>query len=353
MRSAFLVPLNERLEWRPAPPIEKAATGTTPDYPSRKKKTRPLVGRRPGEKLMPREQLHFFISEIKCSLHTMKLRKMEKAEMPDPKLIFVTSPLEAIQKTNNNNAKGGWDILGFRIKDKDNNGKDKKADSGPSLSSSNYPSTSACKDTMRPYWGKETVHFYIRTHFQSGEAINLSTALLHFSLRDNKTTMLIGSHALNLSKLILSSRGNPRGGKQQVNNPNAGLGRPGGGGGGVGVDGGSESGNKSFNFCAPSAAFRSAGSSDGINEHVKNAALAITGKADPNSLLFGGSGRAAMLARKAGTTLMVKDTTSVNAQIRKMNLMSLKLDEPLYGGGLEVGRLKCCIDIWWTSSDEL
>jgi hypothetical protein len=301
--------------------------------------------------------MHFFVSEIKCTIHTMKLRKMDKAEMPDPKLIFVTSPLEAIQKDEGTSKKTTtWDILGF-IGSSSN--KDRKTDSAPSLSSSNYPSTSAVKDTMRPSWGSETVHFCIRTHLNSGEAINLSTALLHFSLRDNKTTSLIGSYALNLSRLILASRGNPRG-RQQDQRPATPRGpRP---GRAVAV-GGAESGG--YNFSPPSAAFLSAGTAGTSNEHVKRAALALTGKADPNSLLFGASGRAAMLARRGSLrtldvgpsrsllSSMVSDPTragqSVDAQLKQMNLKSLKLDEPLYGGGLEVGRIKCSIDVWWSS----
>jgi hypothetical protein len=40
-------------------------------------------------------------------------------------------------------------------------------------------------------------------------------------------------------------------------------------------------------------------------------------------------------------------------KLNELNLVSLRLDEILIGGGLEIGRLKCSMDIWWSEEEEV
>mmetsp|Transcript_15505 Transcript_15505/g.26903 ORF Transcript_15505/g.26903 Transcript_15505/m.26903 type:complete len:162 (-) Transcript_15505:63-548(-) len=121
----------------------------------------------------------------------------------------------------------------------------------------------------------------------------------------------------------------------------------------------------------PSPALLSAGAAGTSNEHVQKAALAIAGAGNPNSLMptNGLGGRQALLDRMGSlrhfdrgpsqslVTAMINDGDATSAgqageKLRDFNLMSLRLDETLIGGGLEVGRLKCSIDVWWTEEDD-
>lgn len=312
--------------------------------------------------------MHFFVSDIRCIILPMeydRLKKVEKADTPNPILLFVTNPNSAITKDDPASKKKIWNKLGLNSSIKSG----KRASSNtPTDASSRYPATSVQKDTFRPDWGKESVHFTINTHKSTGEPVFLSASMLHFCLRDSKQAFLIGSYALNLAQLISVSKNGPSPANAIGSNGRRGSDavslsdRRGSGGG--------------FNLAAPSTALLSAGVAGSSNEHVQRASLTLNprqGDNNANSLLptsaVGAKSFQQTLSRKGSmrhasrgpskslVNALVSDgnASSENQgreKLQGLNLMSLRLDEPLIGGGLQVGHLKCSVDVWWTKEDE-
>ncbi|KAG7344662.1 hypothetical protein IV203_019011 [Nitzschia inconspicua] len=346
IRGAFEIPLNPSLKWKPAAP-DKKARGTKVKLTAQ------------------RETMHFFVSDIRCTINPNeydRLKRTEKADTPNPVLLFVTNPNSAIIKDDISSKKNIWNKLGL-------NSIKKAAADTPTDSSSKYPSTSILKDTMRPDWGKESVHFTVSTHKSSGEPVFLSASMLHFCLRDSKQAFLIGSYALNLAKLIAITRNN---GPSTPNSNGAGDGRRGS------VKTSNRRGSTGgFNLAAPSKALLSAGVTGSSNEHVQRASLTLNpnqGKNNANSLLptnaigaksfqqtLSRTGSVRYMGRGPSNSLIEAMMEDGNAstenqgreKFKGLNLMSLRLEnEPLIGGGLEVANIKCSIDVWWTQDDE-
>jgi hypothetical protein len=244
----------------------------------------------------------------------------------------------------------------------------KTSSNTPTDASSKYPATSIQKDTFRPDWGKESVHFTISTHKSTGEPVFLSSSMLHFCLRDSKQAFLIGSYALNLAQLISVSKNG-----HSIANAFDGIGRRGSDVVAITDRRGSLGG---FNLAAPSMALLSAGVAGSSNEHVRRASLTLNPKQcnnSANSLLptsaEGAKSFQQTLSRKGSmrhasrgpskslVNAMMNDGNASSEnngkeKLQGLNLMSLRLDEPLIGGGLQVGHLKCSIDVWWTHEDE-
>jgi hypothetical protein len=357
---AFEIPLNPSLKWKPAAPAKgMEASG---DKKTKCDKSKKLTA--------TRETMHFFVSDIRCVIYPSeydKLKRTEKADTPNPVLLFVTNPNSAITKDDAASKKKIWNKLGLNSNSKSS----KKASANtPTDASSKYPATSVQKDTLRPDWGKESVHFTVSTHKNSGEPVFLSASMLHFCLRDSKQAFLIGSYALNLAQLIAISRqnipinapANSNSGRRSSAESSEASNRRGSSGG--------------FNLlAAPSTALLTAGVG-ATNEHVQRASLTLNPKQgynNANSLLptstvaaksfeqtLNRKGSVRHMGRgpsKSLVSAMINDGNTSNEKqgrekLMGLNLMSLRLDETLIGGGLEIGLLKCTIDIWWTQDDE-
>jgi hypothetical protein len=429
IRSVFDIDLNDELIWKPAVPINQDAD-TFDKGRLHRKETGICVDARNLEQddsdFDDRENMHFFISDIQCVIFPDeydKIRKTEKAELPNPFVRFVSTPGEALQvDTEDTWKRNPWKILGF-------GGSKGQSSSSPfgalkpsksptvmsTKTSDGFPSTSTLKDAMRPEWKNENVHFTLKTHRDNGSPIDLSGAILYISLRDGKgaSSSVIGTYSLNLSRLITVSREverqkrpttmparlpnrsiqtNPRSNSKGHPSPfpTTGRGRmmrpeprrP-----------TNSTSKNDWNFSNPSSALRNvssaaAGSSNfggdatellpspvrtasralQLNRQMKTAAatdqrLITDRRNNPNSRLQrqkrmdivrtgslrnAGFGPSQSLRRIMTIDKEPKKQTSCNDQSAdNLNIMSLRLDEALTEGGLEVARIRCSIDIWW------
>ena len=46
------------------------------------------------------------------------------------------------------------------------------------------------------------------------------------------------------------------------------------------------------------------------------------------------------------------DPDDLQERLTKMKVVHVRLDEALTEGGLEVARIKCCFDLWWSQEDQ-
>jgi hypothetical protein len=383
---AFEVTLNATLRWKPADPLKGAEETKSP------KKTTKRTSK--TEKKAMRELLHFFISEIKCIIAPNeydKIKKVEKADLPCPVLLFVSNPNAAIHKNDGASKKKIWSKLGLGP------GKEKatkRPSDAPTASSSKYPATSVQKGTLRPDWGDESVHFSVSTHKPNGEAISLGSAMLHFCLRDSKASTVIGSYVMNLAHLIAVTRKPQAASGSMVDT--AALLRcsstdnvdrtPPGRTGNFQNKSKRRGSSDGFQFIdTPSSALlRASASGNAKNEHVQQASLTLNptqlnnnsnyvlrnhvaaAQTFESSLAAMGGGprkhptNMHQLQRgpsKSLLTAMVNDGNAssrnqADERLKSMNLMSLRVEkEPLISGGLEVGIISCCIDVWWTKEE--
>jgi len=155
-----------------------------------------------------RETMHLFITNIECLIDPESydhLRKQEKADLPNPKLLFITNPAEAVLQVKDPSKKRRFGIGSSGGKGKD--GFSSGTAQGDAVPSKKLPSTPVSKDTMRPIWKDDHVYFALQTHTEHGRPIDLSGSQLHLSLVDSKTGgSVIGSHCLNLAHLVIRSR---------------------------------------------------------------------------------------------------------------------------------------------------
>jgi hypothetical protein len=266
--------------------------------------------------------------------------------------MFIPNPSHAIANLNDNVKEKRW----FRKKSgkkKDSTSKDDASiDDDESVSSSNapmnappkslpkakkpnggFPSTSITKDTMRPTWKKEHVHFALKTHIDSGHSIDFAGAQLHVSLIDSKTGAIIGSHCLNLAHLMIISRE-----KEQLTPAPTNHKR------GVGA---LNSKNQAYQFApSPSKALQSTRHSEAnkLPPAVQKAANSLKGFADESSNLF------KSIAADLGSKGLGK-RSSQRRDVDKFDIRSLRLNEALIEGGLVIGHIKCSIDIWWMGEE--
>jgi hypothetical protein len=362
IRGAFSLRLNEPLMWRSAAPLvdsmdSKDSTGRSLD----KEYGRDETEVHSQQDFVKRETMHIVVSSIQCIIHPDeydKLRKVEKAELPNPFLCFVSTPPEAVQLDDGLSKKGLWSKFRFGGKNKkskedgrsknDTIGTGKKFPSSISRLSDRYPCTTVVEATMRPNWQKENLHFTIRTHLSTGAPIDLTGALLHITLFDAKGPTIVGSFALNLCHLITMSRHHPkRATKQnvgQVASPRRGLQGPSGRTSGEETNPRPES-----TLLSPSGrAHRNSSSRarEGIVQGHKSKILS------PRKARNFGDGPS-----KSLRSLIVEETNGSDGNgseiLQDFQIVSLHLDESLVDCGVEVGRIKCSLDVWWMKEDPL
>jgi hypothetical protein len=202
--------------------------------------------------------------------------------------------------------------------------------------SGGFPSTSITKDTMRPTWKKEHVHFALKTHTDSGHSIDFAGAQLHVSLIDSKTGAIIGSHCLNLAHLIITSRE-----KEQLMPAPTKHKR------GVGALNSSSFKNQAYQFApSPSSALQSTRHNEAnkLPHAVQKAANSLKGFVDESSNLF------KTIAADLGSKGLGK-RSSQRRDVDKFGIKSLRINEALIEGGLVIGHIKCSIDIWWMGEE--
>ena len=218
IRGAFTIRLNDSLKWRPTAPIH---------HKSKKKNSNDEAGAflswnrsQSGN----RETMHILASSMSVVINPTnydKLRKTEKAGLPNSYLSFITTPAESLQVDFSD--KSLWRKLDLDSTSLGmSEGKKSKSKSTLKVSSKGFPRTRTVKDTMKPQWTREHMHFAIRTHLSTGDPIDLTGALLHATLHDQREDKSIGTCSINLAKLIqitknpstvfgkVSSRARPR-----------------------------------------------------------------------------------------------------------------------------------------------
>jgi hypothetical protein len=355
MRGAFSVQLNEPLKWGAAAPL------TDSDDTRKSKNGLQDVDERAfrffGQEFEKRETMHLVASAIQCFIYPEeydKLRKVEKADLPNPFVCFVSTPTQAVHLDDGTSKKGLWSKLasfGSKKKNSKEDGRPRNSTNGTGRTfpasvtrlSDRYPCTSIIEETMKPNWLKENLHFTIRTHLSNGVPIDLSGALLHITLMDSRGPTVIGSFALNLSELISKSRRPSKRGvvkpKEQITSPRSGPLRM------TTRDGtnpGQESGLLSPGGRRNQASSPKAG---GVAVQERNK---VSSSRTPRAFVTGPS----MSLRN----LMVEESNvpkdgKNSEMLQKFQIMSLRLDETLIDCGLEVGKIKCTLDVWWANDD--
>jgi hypothetical protein len=156
----------------------------------------------------PGENLHIFVSSIQCNIDQTEYNKGRKtndskADPPSPYVSFVSTPSEAI-RTDASKRGNMWNKLGFRTKSSSLNSDGNSTKKKTTKFMTGWPGTTPLPSTFKANWNNEEVHFVVRTHHEDGVPIELSGALLHISLFDNKggEPKLLGSFSLNLARLI-------------------------------------------------------------------------------------------------------------------------------------------------------
>jgi hypothetical protein len=205
IRAVFDIRLNEKLRLKPA--LNK--TGKRASLDKKNSQGLPEVSQASTVEIV-RENLHMFASSIQCNIDQTEYNKSRKSndnkiDVPSPFVSFVSTPSEAI-RTDASKRGNMWNKLGFRTKSSKLNSKSdgNSTKKGSSKSMTGWPGTAPLPSTFKANWNNEEVHFVVRTHHQDGVPIELSGALLHISVFDNKGSepKLLGSFSLNLARLI-------------------------------------------------------------------------------------------------------------------------------------------------------
>ena len=392
IRSGFSVRLNRDLKWKSTAQLLHAEDKRLlPESASSVDIFDVIPDTTTGNINADREIMHFFVTNIECSINPDKydhIRRQEKAELPSPKVMFITNPSDAIQPLDDSSKKKRWFQRAGKKKEDlggndDNNGSSTKTTKKTNVK---FPSTSSTKDTMRPIWKREHVHFALQTHTHHGRSIDFTGAQLHLSLVDTKTSAVIGSHCLNLAHLIIISR------ERMISRKKGGLNvesKHKNGGGGLGLrkergigsikntsthsSASQTTTNSSRNSntpggyqiaSRPSAALRSASMMSSVSKFgneqeemanpfpraVQKAADSLRRSGDGASKLFDSivADLGGVTSGGGGSSSHSHNSTSTNNKgIDEFGITSLRLNESLIEGGLVIGQIKCDLDFWW------
>lgn len=148
------------------------------------------------------ENLHLFCSGIECNITGGKYNGPSAFYMdnnPSPYISFVSTPSNAMKKGTHK--KKGWKRLFCKLKIN----KDPFADREGTRLEKGWPRTPTAKNTHKATWNEE-VNFKIRTHDNTGTPVDLTGALLHVLVHDERDNSLIGSCTLNLAFLVTVSK---------------------------------------------------------------------------------------------------------------------------------------------------
>jgi hypothetical protein len=415
IRSGFAIRLNRELRWK-----STAELLLTQEEFNNKNKSLDDLGRiilpdtTTGDIHNERETMHIFVTNIECLVNPNNydyLRRQDKAELPNPKVLFITDPSEAVLPLEDSAKKRrfGLGSRSFRDNTSSSHGPSDNPKKNSS-SSTKFPSTPISKDTMRPIWKDGYVYFALQTHTEHGRPIDFTGSQLHISLVDTKNSnSVIGSHCLNLAHLVIRSRekagktmdrtsshhgmesaksqqqklrsGSKRpGSSRKINekpgssrkiNENSGSSKRLGGNSNTEKVGkplkpsrSSSPGSGGYQLVPkPSPAMRSAaanaikfGSTSGgdnsnnnsnLPQAVKKVAESLHRIENGSSQLYDSIMADLDLGGGIGSSSNNKNFKSLFSS-EELGLKSLRLQETLTEGGLVTGHIKCDIDIWWT-----
>jgi hypothetical protein len=264
---------------------------------------------------MARDKLHLFVSNITCEIHP----DLTKAE-PSPFVLFVSTPNEACQMNLSKLDKVRKKLRARFTKTK----KDDRATSSGTMSG--WPRTKKLKFTYQPDWAKEEIHFMVRTHGDEGMPIDLTGAMLHIAVFDDKgraEARLIGSFTLNLAHLIIKSRETNRNMPHTVTR------------------------RSSRNFTTRFRRRLSKCDDASVEETTVPKGVLTQGPSPTLQSAMHGSIFASRARKEAQAALNTEES-----DLSDLNIQALSLDEPLVKHGREVGRIKCIIDFWWMKEEQ-
>ena len=391
IRSGFTIRLNRELRWK--------STAELLSEDEQRGKTRSidafddiLPSSSKGNIDADRETMHIFVTNIECVVDPInydQLRKQDKANLPNPKVLFIANPSEAIvTEDSGKKRRFGIGSLGGKSTKETTESSEKKKPK--------HPSTPSSKDTMRPMWRDDHVYFGLRTHNEHGTPIDFTGAQMNISLVDTNTgNSVIGSHCLNLAHLLVCSRekeqkqlkrvgsenkirSNQQGSQRRLGSKRNGSSRrlgsdpqgssrrlpasssrrlgseqsasqrrlnPNGN-----ANGEKRNGSTGYQLVhKPSPGMRAAAASvmkfgSSSTENSKTLPQAVKKAAEKFHRTESG-------ASKLYDSIMVDlggKSSMENDSLDEFGLRSLRLQEKLVGGGLITGHIKCDIDIWWT-----
>ncbi len=396
IRSGFTIRLNRELRWK--------STAELLSEDEQRGKMRSidsldgiLPNRSKGNIDADRETMNIFVTNIECVVDPInydQLRKQDKANLPNPKVLFITNPLEAIVMDDSGKKRRfGIGSLGGKSSKESAETTEKKKPK--------YPSTPSSKDTMRPMWRDDHVYFGLRTHNEHGRPIDFTGAQMNISLVDTNTgNSVIGTHCLNLAHLLICSRekeqkqlkrvgsenmirSDQQGSQRRLGSRRAGSSRRLGserqgssrrlaserpassrrlGGerpasqrrlnGNSNANGQKGSGSAGYQLVhKPSPAMRAAAASamkfgNNATENSKTLPPAVKKVAGTLHRRESGASKLydSIMADLGGGGKLSMEKDSLD----EFGLRSLRLQEKLIGGGLITGHIKCDIDVWWT-----
>jgi len=196
IRGAFEIELNSTLKWRPI--LKKGHKSFRYFTRSNGRKLRGF-----NTKKLPNfdsesksENLHLFISSLECNIEQGPLPG--SVYCPSPCVSFISTPSNAIITevvTMGMNWKT-WYNKQAQLFQKDRGNQVKMR----------WPHTKPISNTLNPKWKGET-NFKVRTHDVTGRPVDLTGAMLHVMVLDNRDNLnLLGSCTLNLASLIGASK---------------------------------------------------------------------------------------------------------------------------------------------------
>jgi hypothetical protein len=199
IRSGFSIRLNRELRWKST--AELLVAEEESDLGDSLGDILPNTSK--GNIHADRETMNIFVTNIECVVNPNnydRIRNQDKAELPNPKVLFIAKPSAAVLLYEDPGKKRRFGLGSLSKSENDAAKKSKDV---------KIPSTPASKETMRPIWKEDHIYFALQTHTEHGRPIDFTGSQLHISLVDTKnSSSVIGSHCLNLAHLVICSREN-------------------------------------------------------------------------------------------------------------------------------------------------
>mmetsp|Transcript_59726 Transcript_59726/g.146533 ORF Transcript_59726/g.146533 Transcript_59726/m.146533 type:complete len:1015 (-) Transcript_59726:3892-6936(-) len=199
IRGAYNVHLNKPLKWRPVLVHNDNSVRWNPGRPGRIIRGLKSMDSTSGH--VGSDNLHIFCSSIQCEITREKYGDESTDTSPSPFVSFVSTP-KAAMKIVKTKKKWPQYVRFWKPKKKSST----NAADGTKLHHNGCPRSQTILNEKNARW-EEEVHFEIRTHDDTGKPLNLTGAVLHILVHDEKDdSRLIGSCTVNLAHLIEMSK---------------------------------------------------------------------------------------------------------------------------------------------------
>ena len=211
IRGAYSVQLNKTLKWRPVLVHNDNSVRWNTGKPGQI--IRGLKSMNSTSGRVSSDNLHIFCSSIECEITSEKYGDESTQTNPSPFVTFVSTPTTAMKSVT---IKKNWtQYIRFWEPTKKSS---KNAADGTQLHNG-WPRSQTMLNEKNAHW-EEEVHFEIRTHDDTGKPLNLTGALLHILVRDEKDdSNIIGSCTVNLAHLIEMSKPEKEDDQKRVESP--------------------------------------------------------------------------------------------------------------------------------------